>query len=68
MRELVLGFDDLPILARLEYASNLVCTRAGDPGDDKFDPTLWIAGEMLWEVIKVLRTVPHVAQVRTPEA
>ncbi len=67
MRELVLGFEDLPVLARLEYARNLVCTRAGDPNDNTLDPLLTIAADMLADVIKVLRTVPRVAQLRTPE-
>lgn len=68
MRELVDAFDDLPVLARLEYASNLVCTRAGDPGDNKFDPALWVAGNLLNGTIKVLRAVPNAANIRTPEA
>ena len=69
LNELFLAFEDLPVLARLEYASNLVCNRAGDPEDEKFDPTLSLAGQVIDDVIKVLRSrIPRAVRARTHEA
>jgi hypothetical protein len=65
LKEVISALDDLPIIARLEFARNLVCNRAGDEDDLSMDPALMVAGEVISDVIRVLRTAPRVAQLRT---
>jgi hypothetical protein len=63
---LALAFDDLPILARLEFISNVICTRAGESGNRSRDKALAVADQVLDEVIRVLRTVPNLDELRGP--
>ncbi len=67
IEEITCAFEDLTVLARLEFAKNLICKRNGEPGDASFDPFLATAEELLSGVIKVLRTVPKVGALRLPE-
>lgn len=67
IKEIASACEDLPILARLEFAKNLICNKIGELGDPSFDPCLGTAEELLSGVIKVLRTVPRVAELRLPQ-
>lgn len=66
IQSLALAFDDLPILARLEFISNLLCDRAGERGKPTRDKALAVADQVMDEVIRVLRTVPMVDDLRGP--
>jgi hypothetical protein len=59
--------DDLPILARLEFAANLVFDNGGLKDDAGRIPGLVIAHEVITDVINVLAKHPSSAQLRTPE-
>ena len=43
IEQLVLAFDDLPILARLEFVSNMNTTKAGEKNDPSRDKALAVA-------------------------
>jgi hypothetical protein len=66
IEELIQSFDDLPILARLEFVSNLICKKLGDSDDPSRDKALAVADGVLNEVIRVLKTVPNIADLRGP--
>ena len=66
-KTLITALDDLPILARLEFAKNLVFDRGGDKDNLPQDPILVIATDVLTSVIDVLKKHPAAANLRAPE-
>jgi hypothetical protein len=65
-KTVTLACDDLPILARLEFARNLVFGRGGDK-DSNPDPVLLVATGVLTGVIEVLKKHSSAANLRRPE-
>ena len=65
VKSVTLALDDLPILARLEFARNLVFGRGGDRNSDP-DPLLVIATDVLNDVIEVLKNNAAAANLRRP--
>lgn len=61
------GLDDLPILARLEMAKNLVCDNGGEDGEGPLNPVCVLVGKILRDVIEVLGDHPEAAQLRRPD-
>jgi hypothetical protein len=66
-RELMLGFENLPILERLEFAKNLLLSRGGDPDSVPVDPLLVAVSDVVIGVIEVLRAHPDAGRLRIPE-
>jgi hypothetical protein len=66
IEELVAAFDDLPILARLEFVSNVISNRVGDARVPSHDKSLATAGGVLDGAIRILRTVAAVDDLRGP--
>ena len=68
IKDLAMSFNDFPILLRLEYVATLLCQKQHDYVDeDPRDPALAVAEEILNGVIRVLKTVPHVAELTSPK-
>ena len=61
------AFDDLPILARLQFVRNIILDRGGSRGIDPQDFVLITAADVLTGAIKVLTKHPIAAQLSTPE-
>jgi hypothetical protein len=64
-RMVTLALGDLPILARLEFARNMIFGRGGDKHSTP-DPVLVVATDVLSGVIEVLKKHPAAANLRTP--
>lgn len=64
------AFDDLPIVARIEFAKNLVFDRDGDkhslPADGPQSAVSILAVEILDGVIEVLKAHPAAAKLNDP--
>jgi len=65
--EVIGGFNNLPILTRLEFVRDVLCQRAGEEGQPHFDPTLSLLAEILDIVIPTLDTVPANRTLRYAE-
>jgi len=61
------AMNDLPILARLEFAANLVFDVGGIKDANITVPELVVAHGVLSDVIKILEENPSAAQLRTPK-
>ena len=61
------GFEDVPILARLEFVKNLVVGNGGDNLSRPSNPSMVLSAEILREVIDVLKTYPKAAGLRAPK-
>jgi len=62
--EVVRSMNDLPIIARIQFARNVLLDRGGNRGADadvKYDPLLQVAAEVLAGVKEVLRQNPQAA-------
>jgi hypothetical protein len=66
MRDVARAMDNLPILARLEFAANLVFDAGGIKDTNITVPELVIAHDVIKDVIKILEANPTAAQLRTP--
>lgn len=67
MRDVRTAMNDLPIIARLQFAANLVFDAGGIRGSDTTVPELVIAYDVLSDVINVLERHPDaVGLKRTP--
>jgi hypothetical protein len=60
------AIDDLPILARLEFAKNIVTQNGEDKNHAEREPALVLAVDVLNGVIDVLKTSPA-AKLRVPK-
>ena len=60
------AIDDLPILARLEMARNLLLANGGSKDALELKPALVLVHDIICDVIKVLDKRPRVAKLRTP--
>jgi hypothetical protein len=65
--EVINALSDLPILARLEFAQNLLFSNGGNKEALRPNAELIIAFDVLGGVIDVLEKHPSPAQLRTPE-
>ena len=65
--EVAQGFDNLPIVTRLEFISNVLCNRAGRASDPHYDPALLTLVEILEGTMDILRTVPNIDRLRLAE-
>jgi hypothetical protein len=65
VREVSEALAELPILARLEFAKNVMLNRDGDKGMLPLDPVSAIVTEVLNGVIDVLKKHPQAAKLRT---
>jgi hypothetical protein len=57
---------DLPILARLEFARNLVESHGGTRDAVKMVPQLVVATEVLNDIIEVVKARPRIAKLAGP--
>jgi hypothetical protein len=67
VHEVTSALNDLPILARLEFAKNLLMGNGGDRHSLPQLPGLVIAHEVVTDVIRVLEKHTAAAQLRTPK-
>jgi len=65
--EVVDAMNDLTILARLEFAKNIVFGNGGNKGGYPQNPALILAHDVLSDVIDVLKKHPKAGGLRTPE-
>jgi hypothetical protein len=63
--DLIDAFDDFELIVRLEFVQALLCNRMYNLSDPN-DSTLLVAHGVLKEAMRVLKTVPKVAQLRGP--
>lgn len=63
-----MSVDNLPILARLEFAKMIVFARGGDRENHGIpqDPMLVLVHHLLEDVIEVLQEHPNAANLRNP--
>jgi hypothetical protein len=66
VREVARAIDDLPILARLEMARNLLVVNGGSKDALELKPALVLVHDIICDVIRVLDKRPRVAKLRTP--
>ena len=70
---LIDAFDSLPIISRLEFVANILFDKFGSLDSEPVgsgEPRDWnsvLASEVLKGAIRVLRSHPTAAQLRTPE-
>jgi hypothetical protein len=63
----VSALNDLPILARLEFAKNMVFHVGGDKNGLPQDLVLIAVHDVLDDIAEVLKKHPAAAQLRSPE-
>jgi len=61
--EIIRGFYKLPVLARLQFVSDVLCERAGSQGEEHYDPTLGVLVEIIDKAVRVLETVPGIERL-----
>lgn len=66
--EITKAMDDLPILARLKFVTNLLCDKGGEKDAlmRPVDPTLVTAVEVLRGVVNVIETHPRFGSLSSP--
>ena len=67
VKEVIKAIDDLPILARLEFAQNLLFSHGGNKDSLEPNAALILAFDIIGDVIKVLDKHPRAAKLRTPQ-
>ncbi len=65
VRDILWAFENVPIMARLEFAKNLVCGNNGDKHSIPVNPALVVAAELMESVIEALRKNPKAANLKT---
>ena len=67
VHDVTFALNDLPILARLQFAANLILGNGGMKDTVDQVPALIVAHEVISDVIKVLEKHPLVAELHTPK-
>ena len=66
IREILWGLEDVPIMARLEFAKALVCGNGGEKLSSPSTPALVVAVELIESALVALRRNPKAANLKTP--
>jgi hypothetical protein len=67
IQDVLYALDQLPIVHRLEVAAMLILAHGGDKGSTPNSPPLVLAGQIVFDVIDVLKAHPKAAKLWKPE-